>query len=474
MISQNNPLTQARKKQALCYFQENRWAEAKRLYGEVCKLDRRDAEAWNMLSALHGMLGEYPDAEHCARQVLALMPEAVGAYNNLANALKLQQKHEEAEEVYRKALHLQPRYAEGYNNLANLLKDTGRAEEAEAAYRKALALEPRYADALSNFGKLLVEKGALTEAETCYRRALQIQPNFTDAWLNLGMLCQQATRPDDALSCFNHVIQLRPDHIDALTAIGGILKEKGLIQEAVAAFKKVVHLKPESQAAQYMLATLGAAETPTESPADYVVSVFDTYAENFDQHLVERLNYRTPEALFEAVKSYLPAGSAINIADLGCGTGLCGVYLRPIAKKLIGIDLSPKMLEKARDRNIYDDLIAANVVAGLDKADMRFDLTVAADVFVYIGDLRATFEACMRALEPGGVFAFSVESTNQAVTYLLNSSGRYAHSACYIRGLANDFELETVCVKSVVLREELSQPVRGEIYVLRRSGAGNG
>lgn len=474
MNSQTNPLTRARKKQAFSYFKENQFANAKRLYGEVCKLDRHDAEAWNMLSAIHGMLGEYSEAEQCARQVLALLPEAVGAYNNLANALKLQKKYEEAEEFYRKALNLQPHYAEGYNNLGNLFKDTGRTEEAEAAYRRAIALEPTYADALSNLAKLLGEKNAFSEAETYFRRVLRIRPNLADTWVSLGMLYKQLSRTDDALSCFNHVISQYPDHIDALTAIGGIFKEKGLVKEAIAAFSRVVDLKPDSPGAKYMLATLGAAEIPAESPADYVVSVFDAYAESFDQHLVNRLNYRTPEVLFKLVRSYFPAGSSVDIVDLGCGTGLCGLYFREFATKLVGIDLSPKMLEKARERNVYDELITGDLVTGLGKSSTRFELIIAADVFVYIGDLYATFEACVKALKPGGMFAFSVESTGQTATYILNSSGRYAHSGSYIQELATYFALETVCMKDIVLREELSQPVRGDIYVLRRPGVKNG
>ncbi len=360
-----NPLTRARKKQALAFFQAKQLGEAKNLYAEVCKLDRRDADAWKMLGAIHGMLAEYVEAENCCRQEIALQPGSVGGYNNLGNALKFQGKLGEAETAYRQALQLQPGYAEGYNNLGNLLKGQGKIEEATNCYRCALQLQPNYAEACNNLAGLLRTQNKNDEALACYVHALQLNPAYVDARFNLGTLMYLQGKKDEAQACFQQVLQQASTHAEALTHLGGIYKTKGLLDEAKALFRRVMEIKPDENA-RYMLATLGAAEMPVQSPGEYVKELFDGYAENFDVHLTKDLSYRTPEKLFDALLPVLDQEAReLDVLDLGCGTGLCGPLFRNLARRLVGVELSPRMMEITRKRNVYDDLLLGDVTLPL-------------------------------------------------------------------------------------------------------------
>ena len=155
--------------------------------------------------------------------------------------------------------------------------------------------------------------------------------------------------------------------------------------------------------------------------------------------------------------------------DLGCGTGLCGMPFRDIVKRLTGVDLSPRMIRKARERGIYDELLLGDLLTPLQGRDARYDLIVAADVFIYVGDLSAIFAACKIALRPGGLFAFSTEHEADAPSYVLRTSGRYAHPTEYIRTQAHEVGLTEFSIEQAIIRQEEGNPVAGQIFVFQQS-----
>src|SRR6202012_4484032 len=101
------------------------------------------------------------------------------------------------------------------------------------------------------------------------------------------------------------------------------------------------------------------------------------------------LKYEAPQLLHAALQrpGQLPRESGLRILDLGCGTGLCGPLLRPWAARLVGVDLSPKMLSKAAARGVYDQLNCAELTQWLAEEAQPFDVIVCADVLCYFGDL---------------------------------------------------------------------------------------
>jgi predicted TPR repeat methyltransferase len=204
----------------------------------------------------------------------------------------------------------------------------------------------------------------------------------------------------------------------------------------------------------------------TKAPANYVRALFDDYADRFDQHLMVELAYAAPNRVRSIVGHYLDRSVSVAV-DLGCGTGICGPLFELLAERLIGVDLSPAMLDIARKRRIYDELIEADIVDYLRQHQGEFDLCFAADVLVYLGDLRPFLKASIAALKPGAYLAFTVESTTQR-DWVLQPSGRYAHSRDYIRILARQCGFSVEALESATLRTQSYEPVVGDVWLLCR------
>ena len=506
-MSNSKQLNQSRKQQALTLLQSHRPAEAKDIYSQVVQNDRRDWEAWHLLSAAHGMLGEFQDAEKCSRRVIELQPTMLGAYINLGNALMAQGKMDDALPCYRRALQIKPDEPQTHNNLGNLLKQQGKLAEAEASYRQALRHAPNYPDACANLGMVLQEQGRLDEALVHYQNALKLQPDHADALHNLGSgLAAQDNLPA-AVACYERLIIIQPNNSKAWSILGSLYGKQKLFDKAItsgrkaialqadvadgyfnlgatyqamndkdqatAMYREALRLNPAMENARYQLAVLGSETMPDRSPATYVKGLFDDYAEKFDKHLVQELGYQTPSLLNNAVRKALGnRNTKIDVLDLGCGTGLGGALFRDIAQHLTGVDLSPKMINKARQRGIYDELLVGDVLLPLQAPGVAYDLIIATDVFVYIGDLRAIFSACARALRPEGLFAFSTEALADGTTYVLRASGRYAHAIDYVKSLADAGGLKAISTDAVVLRQEGGTAMDGHIFVFQKSWGG--
>jgi predicted TPR repeat methyltransferase len=181
------------------------------------------------------------------------------------------------------------------------------------------------------------------------------------------------------------------------------------------------------------------------------------------------ISYRTPEILHDRVNQFVtPAEASLDVIDLGCGTGLCAPLFRGMARTLHGVDLSPRMIEKARERALYDSLEVNDVASSLASSVAKWDLVISSDVFVYVGDLRQIFMACTAALRPGGMFAFSVEAGDDVDAFVLRSTGRYAHASIYIRELAAQLSFREIECQSAVLRKDNGQDINGYVFLLQR------
>jgi predicted TPR repeat methyltransferase len=199
-------------------------------------------------------------------------------------------------------------------------------------------------------------------------------------------------------------------------------------------------------------------------PKSLVVRIFDDYADNFDESLLNKLKYRTPVDILNAVKSVCLSND-LEILDLGCGTGLVGAQLRQFAKTLHGVDLSSRMLRKAEQRSIYDDLTCSGIIEFLSSDTGIYDLVVAADVFIYFGDLAEVFQLVRRALRVGGIFCFSVEAVEN-MDFTLLKTGRYAHSRNYLKTLASNCGFAVKAIDESILRKEADNDIAGYISVM--------
>lgn len=168
---------------------------------------------------------------------------------------------------------------------------------------------------------------------------------------------------------------------------GQLLKALGRPDEAAASFDEAIARGADPELNRYYRAALTGREPPPTAPAHYVRSLFDTYAEGFDEHLVRVLHYQAPQVLARGLEPMRRRFS--RALDLGCGTGLCGPLVRPMAEVLHGVDLSATMVERATALGVYDRVVPSDLVAYLRQSHERYDLAIAADVFIYIGALDA-------------------------------------------------------------------------------------
>jgi predicted TPR repeat methyltransferase len=327
----------------------------------------------------------------------------------------------------------------------------------------------------------------------------KLKPKHPGIFYRLGMSLKSLERTDEA-------IQALERHLDA-AAETEASKQPGMPTAAFAAWK--------TAQTKHWLAVMKGENTAT-APPEYVASLFDDYAERFEEHLVQQLHYNTPALVAEEIKQVvqsekLEISEWRRCADLGAGTGLMGPPLRTLGfrGRLEGVDLSERMLIQAikkggrgvgYDRLLCGDLLEiftpiseSDTTAAADSplvsversiapqrievpscVDSYFQLVVAADVFVYIGDLEPTFQRVARWLSPGGVFAFSTESLDdgQAVEaaqgFRLTESGRYVHAPKHIRKLGEAEGLISRSCQSVVLRMNGGKPVRGHVHVMVR------
>jgi predicted TPR repeat methyltransferase len=237
--------------------------------------------------------------------------------------------------------------------------------------------------------------------------------------------------------------------------------------EAVSAYHQALSKGGDAEVIQFSLASLGAAPVPVAAPKRLISSVYDQHSDHYDSHMIRTLKYRIPDFLFDELARQVPS-QALDILDLGCGTGLMGARLRPLARTLTGVDLSPKMLDVARRRQIYDNLACGELIEFLRTQDRKFDLVVAADVFVYFGNLSGVFHEARAALRGGGLFGFSIEASEQH-EFVLRPNLRYAHSPAHIRRLAQDHGFVLQTIEPSVLRQEGGDDAAGYLAVLRRA-----
>ncbi|MGG5817574.1 methyltransferase domain-containing protein [Falsiroseomonas sp. HW251] len=375
-----------------------------------------------------------------------------------------------AARLYRKVLARQKDDPNALNLLGVIARQRGELVRALDLSARAVALRPDSFVFLANHGAALAEAGHLPQAIRALRAALARRPDEVQTLRNLGQALTAAGEAGAALAPLARATELAPAMAEAWLALAHARREAGAEGAAEAARHAIDQAGRDgaiAEQARFLLAALGEEAAPDRAPATYVRELFDRYAPRFDQDLEGRLAYRTPALLAALLEGagVLPDG-ARRVLDLGCGTGLSGVALKPFAKRMTGLDLSPRMLEVARGRGLYDRLEEADLLAWLPRQRAGFELVVAADVLNYLGDLAPALAGIRGVLVPGGIAAFSVETGEAPVA--LGSGLRYRHDPAHVAALAAAAGFEALARRDATLREEKGAPVAGTLFVLRR------
>jgi predicted TPR repeat methyltransferase/Tfp pilus assembly protein PilF len=415
-------------------------------------------------------------AERRLRDALAADPGHAEAHGALAELFEDDGHAAAAAEQFGRAAALDAGRTDWLRGQARTLALAGRPEEAVAACRELLARRPDSAAAHRETARLLLQLGSAGEAAGHLREALFLDPFDVDTAVRLGEALLAAGEPVAAIEAVQPALRRDPDRPEALVAAARCwialdepAKAERLLHRALAA-------DPEDRAgAGPVLAGLAAVPAGALSRS-YVRALFDGYADRFEEHLTGRLQYRAPEVLREmvdrAVRGLPPEagrrGFPGAVLDVGCGTGLAGPAFRDLASRLHGADLSPRMVAKAAARGVYDRVDVAEFHDALAAEPGAWDLVVAADVLVYLGDLGSVLAAVAGGLAPGGLFAATVE-TWDGDGCRLGPSRRYAHGEDHVRQRAAAAGLEPLLVEPVSVRTERGAPVPGLALVLRRA-----
>ena len=371
---------------------------------------------------------------------------------------------ETAGAAFLEALALEPGNAETAYNLGLNLECRNQLDLAVAKYREAVELNPRYITAQLALARIYEVRDEMQKAVAVYQSGIRLDPRNREAHLSLGNILVAAGKLDEARVCFENVLRIKPDDVGANEGLGEVYLELGEVDQATDSYRRARDLG--SISAGHLLAALTHEETQM-APRQYVEELFDSYSKDFEEHLIGTLSYQIPELLFESFVRYIGKNRRFHRSvDLGCGTGLLGQAFLSIVDRLDGIDLSSDMLEQAREKGIYSDLHAEDIVECLNAGEDKYDLFMSADVLIYIGNLLPLFRAIKNRATQGAYFVFSTESEDHG-DYALRTTGRYAHSEAYIRSLAQTHEFTVLRCSSVPLRKEGDDWIDGQLFILR-------
>jgi predicted TPR repeat methyltransferase len=456
--------------------QENRAAEAVTVFLAAVALEPSNSLFWVNLAVALDRTAALAEAAGCLERSLAIADSQPAAWLLLGTVRTKMPDLAGAEAAYREAVRLEGDSPLAWQCLGLVKQEQGELAAAIDCFTRCVARRGGTAGVLANLGKLYYEMGRIPEAAEAYASAVELDagnPNYLHMLRRLHLLRDVlAGGPvDEALAAYQRSLLVNAP--EAETDLNAVLQSAflllrgfGHLEAAARVGRKWRERAPGSAAADYLLKALTGGPGVERSPATYLVEYFDGYAEAFDEKLVKALRYDLPATLCSTIERVAAPGRRFDTLDSGCGTGLCGPLLRPMARELTGVDLSPKMLEQARRRGVYDTLFCEELLTFLKRSAGRFDLVVAADVLVYFGDLRPVWMAAREALRPGGLLVFSTELA-VGESYRLQTSGRFAHSLAYVRSTTATLYEERAWAETTI-RQEAGEPVRGNCFVLHR------
>lgn len=413
-------------------------------------------------------------AERLYREVLELHAAQPDALHYLGVLCHQQGRSDEGVELIRTALKITPRHPDAHNNLGNIHKECGRPAEAEACYRRALECASEHHNAQGNLAVVLEVQDRLDEAFEAYGTLLQQAPDDARGHYLLGLFlrnhAQSMEHLEQSAECFRRAFEIDPRSLRALEALGVTLYALKRHDEARQVYRDWLAREPDNPVPRHMLAACGGADAPPRADDDYVRELFDGFADSFDEQLLKNLDYRAPQVLAAALDGVLPAAhGSLDVLDAGCGTGLCAPLVRPLARHLVGVDLSGGMVEKARLRGGYDALEVAELTSYLQAHPDAYDLVLSADTLVYFGRLEEVLVAAYAALRPNGWLGFTLEAkADESGDLEITPSGRYRHGRGYVERVLASSGFGNVRIQADTLRREAGQAVAGWVVLAQR------
>ena len=389
-------------------------------------------------------------------KTLELEPDHLPAIKQMAKTLHLMGQNHSAKPHYEKALRYDPNDAElkhysGVNLLALDDQDTALLHMLEA-----YALDPSLEDINHNLAAIYLTQGQFKSAVYHWLREHQKSPT-ADTFYNIGVSYQYLNRLDDARHYLQETLKIDCEHLGALINLGANALQCFDHPLAIGYYQRALKQSPNDQSILHVLNALQGNQQ-NQTPSEYIQGLFDQYANHYDDHLIKVLDYQVPTLMLRMINEYT-GREKLNILDAGCGTGLMGERLKPFTSHLVGIDLSEKMIEKAREKHIYDALIHGNIT---DIQNEAFDVIILADVMPYVGDPSDLFQWAFSQLKSHGLLCLSFENSEEP-NWHLQKTARFCHNSAFVtqRLVRHHFQIqETLSCK---LRKQLGVSLSGQI-----------
>ena len=412
--------------------------------------------------------GDWPAAEAAYRHHINQHPQDGQGWHLLGFLLQQQARWPEALILLQEAIRHDDNQPLWHFNLGIVLLNLANPVAACAAFRHALALTPAHQQPATyhiHLGVACQQAGDLFAAEQAWLQARAIAPAQADIHYLLSALYATRGRDDDARQSNYAGMVCEPAGRMPLAALVQAWCALGQPEQAEALLLDALGHQPDDAVAQHLLAVCRQQGIPARCSDGYVQQSFDELAMHFDDKL-GALDYRGP-ALAAAALAQRPLPEQARVLDLGCGTGLIGEVLRPMASHLHGVDLSAGMLAQARKKGIYDALSAAEIGTFLQQDSGSYALICCMDTLIYIGDVSALFASLPARLDAGAYFLFTIEVSNGA-PYQLRDSGRYAHDPAWITQLLRQNSLQLCLQQDVMLRQEAGVPLNGQCLLAQK------
>jgi predicted TPR repeat methyltransferase len=424
----------------------------------------------NLLGVTYARLGQWELAVECYRRALEQAPGFTDALNNMGAAYAQAREYDRAVSCYRESLRISPNDPGVQYNLGNALRAIGDGDSALKAYSLALKYRPDFGDAANNLASLYAEVGDFEQAANSYLIALEINPDMPNVRKSLADAYFAAGRLEDAVKCYGAVLSEDPESEHAQMRQAAALFSLQRYDAAASAYERLVKHHPQHAAWANHVVAAARRDRSDRAPPEYAERLFNEYAERFDEHLLQGLEYSAPSFLRHLLLT-TPGGAGPypEVLDVGCGTGLAGKAFRDIAGILTGIDVAEKMVDQARKKGIYDAIHVGDAAVCLDSLGSAYHLVICADMLPYVGELTALFKSFSRHMVSGGKLLCSTEHCD-GEGFVLRQTGRFAHSMEYIVRIGALVGLELSGFQTKGLRKEGGNWIIGGMYCLIKRG----
>lgn len=484
--------------QILSLYKANRLEEAQLACENLLYTFDNCAKIYNVLGAIYTKLRKHDHAITSFNTAIKCDPSFSEAYYNLGNVFNVVEDFKAAITNYQKAISLDAGHVKAYNNIGSCLLALGKVEEAIYSFKKAISISSTHTEAHYNLGNAYSQKNQYDLAIKSFLKALAINPSHVKAYINLamsykniaefenaernlskaleidqtnvvalnllGVVYNNSQRKSLALDIFERILRIDPNNVSALFNLAVAYKDISEVK-TIDLLKKTLFLQPDYKPALHIFNSLTGIDAK-HAPIEYVEQLFDAYADSFDNVLQEELNYCAPDKIKYLINENIADTHHFKTLDIGCGTGLVAKQLKPLVNEIIGIDVSKNMISKANKTGLYNELFHSDIHDFVKNYPFDFDLIVASDVFIYVGELDGLF--CeLRKHAPSGMYCIFSTEKHYGNGFVLKRSGRFAHSEKYIRSICSKFNIEIIQHFQDKIRMEHGSWVDGDYFLIK-------